>query len=85
MAQRFIDLVVSALASLVSIALSWPYLRDFEYWAESPTMWTIYFIIGFVLATYVFYAFLGSLRTLFQHDEQARAKAQAEASQENQS
>ena len=78
MAQRFIDLIVSALASIASIGLSWPFWRDNEYWAESPTMWNLYFIVGFVLATYVFYAFLGSLRTLFQHDEQARAKAKAQ-------
>lgn len=85
MAQRYIDLVIAALASLVSIGLSWPYWRDYEYWAESHGMWVFYFILGFVLATYVFYAFLGSLRTLFQHDEQARAKAQANESQEEQS
>lgn len=84
MAQRYIDLIVSALASIVSIGLSWPFWRDYEYWAESPTMWLLYFIVGFFLATYVFYAFLICLRTLFQHDEQARAKAQA-ASQEDQS
>ena len=24
--------------------------RDFEYWAESPTMWLVYFLLGFVLA-----------------------------------
>lgn len=72
MAQRIIDLTLSALASLVSLLLSWPYWRDFEYWPESPTMWWLYFIIGFVLATYVFYVFLGSLRTLFLHEDQAR-------------
>ncbi len=72
MAQRTIDLVISALASLLSVLLSWPYWRDFEYWPESRAMWTLYFVVGFVLAVYVFYVFIGSLRTLFQHDEQAR-------------
>lgn len=72
MAQRIIDLTLSALASLASLLLSWPYWRDFEYWPESPTMWMLYFIIGFVLATYVFYVFLGSVRTLFLHEDQAR-------------
>jgi hypothetical protein len=71
MAQRIIDLTLSALASLVSLLLSWPYWRDFEYWPESSTMWRLYFIVGFVLATYVFYVFLGSLRTLFLHEDQA--------------
>jgi len=77
MAQRMIDFVLSALAALLSVLLSWPYWRDYEYWAESPTMWWIYIIIGYLLAIYVFYAFLGSLRTLFQHDEQARQQENA--------
>lgn len=72
MAQRIINLTLSALASLVSLLLSWPYWRDFEYWPESPTMWRLYFIVGFVLATYVFYVFLDSMRTLFLHEDQAR-------------
>jgi hypothetical protein len=48
--------------------LAWPWSRDFSYWAESHALWAIYFLIGFVLAIYVFYVFLGSLRTLFEHD-----------------
>lgn len=72
MAQRIIDLTLSALASLVSLLLSWPYWRDFEFWPESAAMWWVYFLIGFVLAMYVFYVFLNSLRTLFLHEDQAR-------------
>lgn len=66
--QRIIDLSLAILVSLISVLLSWPYSRDFEYWAESRTMWVLYFFLGFILAVYVFYIFLGSLRTLFQHD-----------------
>lgn len=66
--QRTIDLTLSVLASILGFALSWPFWRDFEYWAESQTAWMIYFVAGFVLAVYVFYAFIGSLRTLFEHD-----------------
>ncbi|MER1968175.1 hypothetical protein [Castellaniella sp. GW247-6E4] len=73
MTQRIVDLTLSALASLVSVLLSWPYWRDFQYWPESQAMWWLYIVVGYLLAIYVFYAFLGSLRTLFQHDEQARA------------
>lgn len=76
MAQRIIDIVISVLASLVSVGLSWPYWRDFEYWAESPNMWNFYFVLGFLLAVYVFYVFLGCLRTLFQHDEIMRKQNQ---------
>lgn len=72
MAQRIIDGVLSALAGLVSVLLSWPYWRDFEYWPESHAMWWAYIAAGYVLAVYVFYVFLGCLRTLFLHDEQAR-------------
>lgn len=68
-AKRIIRLSIAILASGVSLALSWPYWRDFGYWAESHTLWRVYLAGGFVLAVYVFYAFLGSLATLFEHDE----------------
>lgn len=77
MAQRLIDLTVSILGSATSLFLSWPYFRDFEYWAESPTMWRGYFLVGFLLAVYVFYVFLRITRTLFEHDELERAEAAA--------
>lgn len=80
MAQRLIDLVLATLASMVSVLLSWPYFRDFATWPESPTMWWIYIVSGFVLAIYVFYVFIGSLRTLFLHDEQAKKAAQGDQS-----
>lgn len=73
-AQRLIRLMVSILASLVSVALSWPYFRDFGYWPESQTMWVIYFILGFVLAVYVFMVFLDTLATLFEHDTLQKQK-----------
>ncbi len=78
MTQRIVDLTLSALASLVSVLLSWPYWRDFQYWPESRAMWWLYIIVGYFLAVYVFYAFIISLRTLFLHDEQARADSQGE-------
>lgn len=79
MAQRLIDFTISVLASVVSFLLSWPYYRDFEYWAESRTMWLVYFVVGFVLAVYVFYVLLRITRTLFEHDGLDRAEAAAEA------
>ena len=82
MAQRIIDLTLAVLASIVSLLLSWPYWRDFEYWPESPVMWRVYFVIGFVLAVYIFYIFLVSLHTLFLHDAQGHAAA-AEAKATN--
>ncbi|WP_238532986.1 hypothetical protein [Rhodanobacter thiooxydans] len=53
--------------------MSWPFWRNFEYWPESHLAWWIYFITGFVLAVYVFYVFIGSLRILFLHDTQEQA------------
>lgn len=85
MAQRIIDLMLSALAALVSVLLSWPYWRDFEYWPESHGMWRLYIVAGFVLAVYVFYAFLRSVRTLFLHDAQARAATPESLPQEKRS
>lgn len=67
-ARTVIRLSVAILASIASFALSWPYWRDFEYWAESPSLWAVYFVVGFLLAVYVFYVFLGNVATLFEHD-----------------
>lgn len=72
--QRIIRMGVSILASGASLALSWPYWRDFQYWPESRSMWLVYFVLGFLLAVYVFYAFLGRLSTLFEHDALERAQ-----------
>lgn len=71
--QRAIRLTLAVLGSVGSLFLAWPYWRDFSYWAESQTMWLIYFIAGFVLAIYVLCTFLGNLRTLFEHDAIERA------------
>lgn len=68
--QRTIDLSLSVLACAAAFLLSWPFWRDFEYWPESPVAWWLYFVGGFVLAVYVFYVFIGSLRMLFLHDTQ---------------
>ncbi|MHA6645337.1 hypothetical protein [Mesorhizobium sp. A623] len=67
-AQRNIRFGLAVAGSVGSFALSWPYWRNFEYWAESHSMWLFYFVLGFVLAIYVFYVFLDSLETLFEHD-----------------
>lgn len=79
MTQRIIDLTLSALASLISVLLSWPYWRDFEYWPESRGMWWLYFLVGYLLAVYVFYVTIGCTRTLFQHDKLERARRQADS------
>lgn len=68
MVQRIIDLSLSVLACALGFALSWPFWRDFEYWAESRIAWWAYFIVGYLMAVYVFYIFLGCVRTLFLHD-----------------
>ncbi|HMM62631.1 MAG TPA: hypothetical protein PKD01_00785 [Mesorhizobium sp.] len=76
-AQHVIRLGLAIAAGGASLALSWPYWRDFGYWPESHAMWRAYFGVGFILAVYVFYAFLGSLRTLFEHDALERRKQPA--------
>jgi len=75
--DRIIWLTVAVLASLLSFLLASPWSRNFSYWAESRTMWAIYFAVGFVLAVYVFSAFFGSLRTLFEHDAIEKAEIAA--------
>ncbi|MCW5571599.1 MAG: hypothetical protein KIT37_01050 [Steroidobacteraceae bacterium] len=78
-ARRIIRLSIAILASGVSLALSWPYWRDFGFWPESRGMWIGYFVVGYVLAVYVFYAFLDSLGTLFEHDELERGADREDA------
>lgn len=75
MRKRTIDLTLSAVASIAALLLSWPYFRDFEYFAESRLAWLAYFVVGFVLAVYVFYAFLQATHTLFEHDALEHAEA----------
>lgn len=77
MVQRTIDITLAAFASAAAFLLSWPFWRDFQYWSESHMMWLAYFAVGFILSVYVFYVFLGSLRTLFEHDALEHAAAQA--------
>lgn len=79
MTQRTIRLSLAILGSVISLFLSWPFWRDFEYWPESRTMWLVYFLLGVVLAVYVFYVFLGNLRTLFEHDALERASQSVRA------
>ena len=50
MSTRIMDLGLSVFASVAALLLSWPYWRDFEYWAESRWAWLIYFVLGFELA-----------------------------------
>lgn len=78
-ARRIIWMTVAAAATLLSFFLSWPWWRNFGYWAESRTMWAIYFSVGFVLAVYVFHAFFDILRTLFAHDTIERAEIAAQS------
>ncbi|WP_340107729.1 hypothetical protein [Pikeienuella sp. HZG-20] len=73
-ARWIIRLAVAVVASAVSFFLSWPYWRDFSYWPESKPMWMLYFVVGFLLAIYVFHVFLGVLGTLFEHDAIERAR-----------
>lgn len=72
--QPIIRMALAVLASGASLVLSWPYWRDFEYWAESRGLWALYLLVGFLLAVYVFYVFLGRMRTLFEHDALERAR-----------
>lgn len=84
MAQRVTDLVLSALATVVAFGLSWPFLREFKYWAESRAAWWVYFVVGFVLAFYVFYVFLRAIHTLFRHDALVHAAPAPESSRNDQ-
>lgn len=77
MTQRTIDLALSMLAALAGLLLSWPYFRQFRYWAVSEHMWWLYFALGYVLAVFVFLVFITALRTLFTHDALVKSAARA--------
>ena len=62
------DWVIAFLGTLAAFLLSWPYWRDFGYWAESPGLWIVYFVLGAILGVYVFLAFIRALRLLLQHE-----------------
>ena len=80
MTQRMTDLTLSVLASVAAFLLSWPFWRDFEYWPESHMAWWIYFVLGYVLAVYVFYVFIGSLRILFMHGNEEASSTTTDSS-----
>ena len=85
MSTRITDLTLSVLGTVVATLLSWPFWRDYEYWAESQLAWAIYFVVGFVLSVYVFYVFIGSTRILFIHDAEektATSTSEGKTSQE---
>lgn len=77
MGQKWIDYILAILGTLVAIGLSWPFWRDFSYFAESRIAWLIYFVGGGLLSVWVFLIFIHSLRTLFLHDRIAREAANA--------
>lgn len=67
--MRAHDLVIALLVALGFVLLSIPYQFAFDHWSESPALWVAYFVVGAVLAAYVFYAFLQSRRRLAQSEE----------------
>lgn len=68
MKQIIIDAIVSIIAAAAAFALSWPFWRTFEYWAESQLMWWVYFVVGYVFSVYVLFIFIRCMHTLFLHD-----------------
>jgi len=62
------DLAVATLAMLFFALLSFPYQFEFSYWAESPFLWVVYFLVGAVLVVYIFYIFLQDWRHLMEEE-----------------
>ncbi len=58
------DLVVATLITLFFALLSIPYQFEFNYGAESPILWVMYFFVGAILVIYIFYTFLQDWRHL---------------------
>lgn len=79
MALILIDVALAVTGGVVAFFLSWPFWRDFGYWAESRVMWWVYFLVGYMLAVYTFFIFLRCLRTLFLHDALVKSGYYAKA------
>jgi len=64
------DLVVAFLVTLFFILLAVPYQFEFNYWAETPFLWVMYFLVGAALMVYIFYIFLQEWRYLIQEGDE---------------
>ncbi len=63
------DLVVAILVTLFFVLLAIPYQFEFSYWAETPLLWAMYFLVATALIVYIFYIFLQEWRYLIQEGE----------------
>jgi Ca2+/H+ antiporter len=63
------DFIIAILVVLFFVLLSLPYQFEYNYSSESPFLWVAYFIMGGILAVYVFYIFLQTRRHLVNEDE----------------
>jgi ABC-type Na+ efflux pump permease subunit len=62
--MRLHDLVIAIVVVAFLFLLSLPYQFGSDYWAETPVLWAIYFVVGALLAAYIFYALLQARRRL---------------------
>lgn len=63
------DLVIAILVVIFFILLALPYQFEYNSTSESPFLWAAYFIVGGILAVYVFYIFLQTRRRLVNEGE----------------
>lgn len=63
------DLMVAILVTFFFVLLSIPYQFEFSYWAETPFLWVMYFLVGAALIVYILYIFLQDWRHLIQEGE----------------
>lgn len=63
------DLMVAILVTFFFVLLAIPYQFEFSYWAETPFLWIMYFLVGAALIVYIFYIFLQEWRYLIQEGE----------------
>ncbi|MDE3090646.1 MAG: hypothetical protein KGJ80_14825 [Chloroflexota bacterium] len=75
--MRVHDLVIAIVVVVFFFLLSLPYQFEYNYWAESPLLWAAYFIIGGILAVYIFYIFLQVRRRLVNEGEDEGKEVQS--------
>lgn len=63
------DLVIAILVVIFFVLLALPYQFEYNSLSESPLLWVGYFVVGGILAVYIFYIFLQTRRRLVSKNE----------------
>lgn len=61
--------IVAFLINIFFVLISTPWYFEFNFFAETPLMWVVYYVLGFLLSLFTIWVFLRALNILSDHDE----------------